>query len=361
MKSKVNLKGLGRLFTELRERREEDVRQTVLLVDGNFILPNNFALILKAVKEKCRNAKLAVLAFGDKRQFIKDNFPDVEVIAPSGRALFRRYRLASTFYFLLRRNFQAVVISSLDISVLTVALLACRSPLFLHNRWFEWYRVRPRTVSDLLLGVRTVDRPGQRRRTGLRGALKKFGRSFVVLEGLSDSDLRSSVLLVDNGHTEIEHVVAAARRTESLFMNCDLTVLTLPQRKGKLTQDLPGSHIVVARGAGSRYALALEAYAMRRQRFYRVILTSLDITPVAVVLLWLDRTPFLYNRWHQWWSLRPRGPASYLRLIGKTLIVIPLYLYLLAASGLILFKTALRLGMAAPAEEKRGKNGYPAF
>ena len=72
-------KKTGRFFFDLKQKNEKEIRQSILLVDGNFILLNNLALIIKDVREKFKNANLTVLTFKDKEGFIRDNFPDVEI------------------------------------------------------------------------------------------------------------------------------------------------------------------------------------------------------------------------------------------------------------------------------------------
>ena len=62
MNMKANLKKVGRFFVSLKEKSECQICQRVLLVDGSFILPNNFALIIRSVKNKFKNAKLPYLA-----------------------------------------------------------------------------------------------------------------------------------------------------------------------------------------------------------------------------------------------------------------------------------------------------------
>lgn len=77
VRMKKFLKKINKVFFELQQKNEEDIHQSILLIDGSFILPNNFVLIIKDIKEKFKNANLVVLAFKDKEELIKDNFPDI--------------------------------------------------------------------------------------------------------------------------------------------------------------------------------------------------------------------------------------------------------------------------------------------
>ena len=106
-------KKFGKFFIALSQKDEKDMRQSILLIDDSFILPNNFVLIIKNVKEKFKNAKLVVLTFYNRKEFIKNNFPDAEIIIPSGRIMPNRHQRAIQLFLLLRRNFNFIILSSL--------------------------------------------------------------------------------------------------------------------------------------------------------------------------------------------------------------------------------------------------------
>ena len=52
------LKQIGKSLVIMRQEREGDIRQSVLLVDGSFILPNNFVLIIKGLRENLETPDL---------------------------------------------------------------------------------------------------------------------------------------------------------------------------------------------------------------------------------------------------------------------------------------------------------------
>ena len=354
------LKKIGRIFVVLSRKYEKDLRQSILLVDGGFILPNNFALIIKGVRKRFTNANLTVLTFQDKKEFVKDNFPDVEVIVPGDRVKLKRYQLATQLLFLLRRGFDFVILSSLDISVASISLIFAGCPIFLHNRWMGWFRIRQRTLSDILRGVRGTDRNRRRRNNGIKDVIKSAGRIFVILRDIKEEDINNRILIVDNGYTGIGHVLTAVKRAEEIFINPDITVLTFAQRKQDFINNFPNLKIAEIKESKNRYRLAKQMYRLRKHKFNCVILTTLDISPIVVSFLFIRRRVLLYNRWHQWWSLDFGNMGGYFKRVLALLVMIPVFIYLLIAAGLILFRTNFKLALMKlkPIVEKRNENRY---
>jgi hypothetical protein len=334
------LKKVGKFFIALSQK---DMPQSILLIDSSFILPNNFALIIKNVKEKFKNAKLVVLTSFDKKEFIKDNFPDVEIIVPSDRIRSGKFQLAIQLFLLLRRNFNFIILSSLDISLALISLIFVRCPIFLHNRWLEWYRLRQRTVLDILRGTRSIDKNRRVINKGIKDVIKSLGRIFVILSKVRDEDIKSRILIEDNGYTEVGHVITAVRRAEEFFINPDITILTFTMRKQDFINSFPQMKLVIVGENGNRNSLAVQMYRMRKDKFNYLVLTALDIIPILISFLFFRVEVLLYNRWHQWWSLELRNIWGYLKEILIFLVNIPVLIYLFITACFILLRTRFRL------------------
>lgn len=346
------LKNIGSIFIVLSQKQEKDMRQTVLLVDGSFILPNNFALIIKNVKERFKNASITVLTFKDKENFIKDNFRDVEVITPGG-SITKRHQLAVKLFLLLRRKYAFIVVSSLDISLILVTMFFSRQPVFLYNRWFEWYRIRCRTVLDTLLGVKSEDKNRRRINRGFMDKLKSLGRFFIVLSQFDEDDIKQPLLIVDDGHGEIGYISTAVRKAKANFINPDISVITFPNRKHYFMEMVPQGNIVTVKYPDRRFSLAMQMYRMRKSVFSRIILTSLDIMPILVSFSFMHSEVFLYNKWHEWWNLAFRSPYGYIKGIFSLVYNFFIFIYLLIVSGYILLKIGMRslwMNLTSPRE-----------
>lgn len=339
----------------LRQITENDIRQSVLLVDESFILPNNFALIIRGVKQKFRNAKIVVLTFYEKKEFLNNNFPDIEIITSGAPLKLKKHPLVFLLSFLLiRRKFKYIVLSSLDVSALVVSLFFSPAPLFLHNRWLEWYRIRPRTIVDLFRGNNNIDINRRKYNRNFKDLVKSFGRIFVVLLDVKGEDIASRVLLVDNRHSELGYVLTALRRAEEIIINPVISILTFRSRKEHFN-NIPGSvKTVILDDSSNRPGLAYNIYRMRKNKFNFILLTSLDISSMAVSFIFFRARILLYNKFHQWWNLRLKNIFDYMTGFARLIIIIPLYIYLFVAGGsvILLVKTRLLFARLNPASNK---------
>lgn len=339
------LKNLGNFFVALHQKNEKEMRQSLLLIDAGFILPNNdFGVIIQNAKKRFTNVRLVVLAYRDRKGFVKDNFPDVEIIVPDSESSIEGFPLAiQLFPLLLRKKFDFIILSSLDISLVLISLFFARCPVFLHNRWREWYRLRQRTVLDVLQGVKSADKNRRRKNRGIKDILKSFGRFFVILSDMKEEDITCRILIEDNGYTDIGHIRTAVKRAREIFVNPDITILTFEERKRYFSDMFSDAKLFTAEEGNNRYRLARQMLRMRKIGFDRVILTSLDISPIIVSILFMRTKVLLYNKWHQWWSLEIKDAREYLKTILNFLITIPVFIYLLISAIFILSKTKLRL------------------
>jgi len=337
------LRRTGRIFVIFNQKEADDLRQSILLVDESSITANNFLLIINSAREKFKNANFTILTFPDRQEFIRDNFPDVKIIFPHHKLKFKRYQFVLKLVFLVRGAFKIIILPSLDIYTVFVSLIFGRCPVFLNNRWLQWYRIKYRTVLDILLGVSSSDRSRRRINRGIKDVLKKLGRIFVILTDINGRDTQFPVLIVDNGYTDIGHVSTAVRKVAKNFTNPFITVLTFAPRKHDFVSMFPHIDIVTVRNTHSRYGLAIEMYRMRKRGFNRIVLTTLDITPAVASLLFMGAEVFIYNRWHEWWRLSLRSLFGYLKAVWLILLMIPIALYLFLTACIILLRTAFRL------------------
>lgn len=337
-------KKIGKFFVLMNQKNVTDIRQSVLLVDGNFILPNNFALILRDVKEKFRNAKIEVLTSEDKTEFLRDNFPGVGIITPASKIKNKRLCFYKQLLALLCNHFDYIVLSSLDIIPVAACLLFSRAKVFLHNKWLQWYRLRFRTIGDILTRRASSDKNHRRTNSGIKGLLKSIGRKFVILQDILDEDIKNHILIVDNGYTQIGHVLMAMKKTEEMFVNPDMTVLTFTQRQHYLMNEFVHTEVAVIRDSAKRpmFALAWQMCLMRKHKFGYIVLTTLDILPAAVALGLNAKNVLLYNRWHQWWTIKFKNLKECLKDVTTIIFAIPVATYLLIVSGFILMRTFVR-------------------
>jgi hypothetical protein len=191
-------------------------------------------------------------------------------------------------------------------------------------------------------GSRSADHNNRRPGESLKKLIKSFGRAFIILDDFEEDKVISSLLIIDNGYTDSGHVLMAVRKAESLFVNPSVTILTFASRKHHFEATFPQVRIETIASDRGKYALAWRMIDLRKEKFSDIILTTLDITPVAVSLLSLGSRFFLYNQWHEWWSLRFKGVRDYANTVFRLLRLVPFSVYLAFSSGSILLLSCLR-------------------
>ena len=334
------LKKIGRFFIVIRQVYEHQVRQEVLVMDSGQVSSVDLAQILRNVKERFKNGKVVVWVQRDREDLLMRAFSDLEIIIVKQGLLWKYAQLFSFF----KRRFGFVVLSALDPSTIFMTLVFAHCPVFLHNRWSEWYRLRVKTLRDVLQGTQGIDK---RRRygSGVQEWLRAAGRAVVLLTECAEQDVHIPVLFVDNGYTDIGHVSTGVRRTAEVIINPDITILTFAARKHYFENMFPHMKLVVLPDSDERFALARRMWRLRKNRFQRVVLTTLDISPIAVSFMRLRARTLLYNKWHQWWVLEPRDLWGYARKACGVFIIVPVFIYLLIAGIYILTRTLARVAV----------------
>jgi len=338
----MSLKKIGKTFFRIKQKDPGQIRQAVLLVEGGFILPNNFVLIVRNVKEKFQNARITVLTFEERVTLLREYFPEIEFITP--RSKNKRFGLYMELWKTISRKFDFIVLSALDIVPLILSLGCAKARVLLHNRWFEWYQVRQRTAGDVLRGVRSTDSQRRNKNYSLKDILKSIGRLFVLVRHLNDdTEIATDILMLDNGYTPVDHLLAAIRSCEETFIKPKITLITFQARQQCIIDHFPKVRLYTAGEKANSAALVGQLFGLRNQRFNTILLTTLDMMPIVFAKGFTTANVLLYNQWHQWWGIELKDMKEYLVDVFRFLILIPVMAYLLVASGIILLRTFIRL------------------
>ena len=143
----------------------------------------------------------------------------------------------------------------------------------------------------------------------LKTWLKKFGRLFIILTHEEDKVLKRSVLIVDNGYSSYEHLCSTLTQAQQWIPGSNISVLTFDDRRRFLHENFPDAEVMhpERRIRSKKYQLAIQMFKLRKRGYDFIVLMSLDITPIAVALLFTRSHLFLYNRWNEWYLLRFRN------------------------------------------------------
>jgi len=165
----------------------------------------------------------------------------------------------------------------------------------------------------------------------MKKTIKKIGKFFINLAQEREVFVGGSILIVDNGYALFEQINCAVKQIKETFPMSRVSVLALDNREG-LKDNFSDIEIIQAgKCIIKRYSIARHMISLRKNRYDHVILLSLDITPIIVSILFMNTNVFLYNKWHQWWSLKPRPVTSYWVAIPQFIFNCIIFAYLLVS------------------------------
>ena len=167
---KYLIKKFMRLFIILIHKDKaiaSDTIRSVLVVDSGS--HEHLRHVFYKIRDGFPLARISILSFYAKEMFIRENFPDAEIILPQKNNLPGRYKLSSEMLRLRPRNFDCIVLMSLDISTVFTALFLMKRNIrhvFLYNQWREAYLMRLRTFFEFFSCRQGADVKPQNERAG---------------------------------------------------------------------------------------------------------------------------------------------------------------------------------------------------
>jgi hypothetical protein len=256
----------------------------------------------------------------------------------------KKYWIAAELFQLLRKRPRFVILSGLDFSLVTVTLFFDRNNTFFLSRSKQWYQLRQKTPRDIFGGAlkaQTAEYGADRQ--PLKRAIRKLFRLFVMVSPIREGEFETEVLLIDNGYTEVEHIRSAFLDINRVFINPSVTFLTFNERQSSFSDLAAHQRQVIIKPASFKYRLTVSLFSLGQRRYKYIILTTLDVSPLAVSLLFLKGRILLFNRWNQWWSVSLRGVGSYIRSILRFFYSIITFIFLVICSTLIFLQFYIRL------------------
>lgn len=164
-KSKNNLKNLirriGLFFVLLKTEDEQALSHHVLVVDDGRV-PGQLIYATRRIKEDLPCARVTVLTALKRKELEEEG--SINEIIRAGNFLIKRYRLARFMLKLKKKNYDYIVLLSLDISPVMVAVLLMKGRVLLNNRWHQWWSLKlkpagyypmlfPRFISGFIIKV----------------------------------------------------------------------------------------------------------------------------------------------------------------------------------------------------------------
>jgi len=336
MTIKKLIKRLGKFFIVLKEKDRNAVKQAVLIVDNGYSSFEHVFSGIKGIKSHFPQAELLVIALEHRRGIIEKEFCNLGFVIPTRQLYLKRYRIALQMLRMRRRRFDFILLFSLDLSPLIVSLFLVNSRAVLYNQWGQWWFIRLRNISELF----KITYAERIKKFSFKSLFKKIGLFFVLLQQNDTNLLKHSVLIVDNGYASYQQIYCSIERTKESLPQARITVLT---SREELKNKFPALELIEPEDfIFKKYRIA-NAMLSLNNRYDYVILLSLDITPLFVSFLFMNNEVLLYNKWHQWWSLKPKPLKQYVMVIPRFIFNSILFIYLLISVFWIFLKKSFNV------------------
>jgi hypothetical protein len=294
------MKRLGKNLFRIKQVRNEDLRNRALIIDSQGRSIESQKVCIENLKEYFCGPEITVLTFPERLPYLKESFKDIDFVLPAQPCFFTKYGVALRMISLKSRKYSLIVLPSLDFSPLIASMLLFKSKVLLFNQWSQWWILKLRCVSEIF-------KPGYRpegKLFGFKQFLKSFGQVLVLLEQGSKESARESVLLIDNGYSEIGQVEGAIKKINILFRNPRIFML-LPLHRIGVTDILMGIDPIYANEFFIKmYSIARQMLRISYRDYRYVFLLSLDASPIIVASMIMHGRLYLYNRYAQLWSIR---------------------------------------------------------
>ncbi len=339
MKIKTTIKNIGKSFIALKREDEIIIGQSVLVIDNGYGWMGHLESAIETVKNSFPKADISVLTLPKRKAALQEEFPALKLILPSEKLKPKRYQIALQMLMLRRKEYDFIILFSLDITPLVVSMFFSGSKVVLYNQWGQRWSLRLRNVNEIFK-VTYVRKKAQ---FSLKSLLKNIGLFLVLLRREDEKALGRSILIVDNGYALFGEIAYPIQQIKSYLPHSKISVLTLEQRQDlkNIFPDLdfikPGRCLI------RQYSIARHMLRLRNNGYDYIVLLSLDITPIIISILFVNSKVILCNRWHQWWSLKPKSIRGYLVIIPKFIYNIIIFIYLLISVLWILLKRSLNV------------------
>ena len=315
MGMKKLIKRMGRFLFYLKQEDDSVITRSVLIADDGYSRPEDLRIAIKKIQNYFPGSKISVLTLAERSSFLQNEFPRLEFIICSKKLKPRRFRIALQLLFLHKKNFDYLLIFSLDLIPLIALLFLFKSQIILYNQWGQWCSLRFRKVSQTF----RVTYNKQKSKNSLKDFLKRIGLFLVLLKPDDEQAFNHSILIIDDGAVDGQ-LFYTVRRIKEYLPFARVTVLTLVKPK-VVEREFPLIKIIRPDKFWIKeFRIARQMLRLRKNNYDYVILPSLDITPIIVSVLLMKGRVLLNNRWHQWWKISLKSPGYYLILVPRLIL-----------------------------------------
>lgn len=344
MRMKGLLRKIGRIFITLNQVDKDVLAQKILVVDNGYSPFFQLQSAIEKLKVNLPESEVNILTLKHRKDDIINKFSDINVIL-ADMSWCKRYQIALQMLKLFRIKFDFIILLSLDITPIIVSLIFMKKRnVVLYNQYFQWWRLGLRKLGQPLEYF-----PRKRYRFKLKNLVSRIGNRFIHLSQVGEKILHQRNLIIDNGYADFEQIDRCLSNVNKVLPKSEIHVLTFPHRREHFIRNFPFINLCsIRRSLIKRYQLAINMWPMRKQRFDYIILSSLDISPLIISLVFMKKYKILlYNQWHQWWVIRLRTSKEIILFIPNLFLKVSLhsviFIYLLLVTSLIFLRRTFNI------------------
>ena len=339
MRIKKKIKQIGKGFVGLKQVDEKIIRQSVLIVDNGYNWLGHLSSGIERIKSNFPKAQISVLTLEQRKSDLQNDFSTLHYIHPSRNLKPQKYQIALQMLRMRKKEFNFIVLFSLDISLLIIALIFLRSKVILYNQWGQWWLLRLKKIKEIF----KVTYIKKKRSLDFKNFLKRIGLFFVLLKRKDEGIFKHSILIIDSGHTLFDQIKCGIQRIKESLPGAEISLLTLEERR-EFKDNFPDLKIIPPdKFMIKNYRIARHVLRLRKNKYDYVILLSLDITLIIASILFINSKVILYNQWHQWWLLNPKPISAYLTIIPQFIFNLVIFAYLLVSFVWIFLKRSFNV------------------
>ncbi|MCK4648317.1 hypothetical protein KAT51_02220 [bacterium] len=145
------LKKLGTIFVTLTDEvysLAPNKIESILVVNTGS--KKHIASLLNFVSQRFRKARITILTPSFSKKYLRTKFHPFKIITFEPES--PGFKILTRLYQERRRKHDLLILMTTDVSLALIALLTMPGYKTLYNCWDEWFLVRFKTISEILIG-----------------------------------------------------------------------------------------------------------------------------------------------------------------------------------------------------------------
>lgn len=312
------IKKIGKLFISLKQGNEDIIKQRILVVDNGYCLIEQIKFAVDRIRSCFPECEIWLFAMPKRKHLI-------EMFGLDTVKYITEYRISLQMFRMRNNGFDWIVLLSLDILPIAVSALFMKAKVLIYNRWAQWWDLRFKTLREIIFPKNEYAKNKER---DLASLINRIGLRFIRLHRRDEEMLSIAILIIDNDNESSGQIIQTVYKTKKLMPSARIVVAG-EMKRIELKERFPDIEFRELARTSARYFFALHLVMFQNRNYDYIMLLSLDELPIISAALFMRTKIILYNRWHQWWTLKPRTLRDFIIPLLTVIISPIIFVYLL--------------------------------